>query len=168
MRQKRFCHFCATPLERRQVEGRDRLYCTTCGRPLYENPIPATCLVVADDAERVLLVKRNVEPEIGAWCLPGGFVELGERPEEAALRELREETGLEGTVELLLGVAAQSSRQYHTVLIAGYLVRRYSGTAAAGDDASDVAFFGREEMPGIPFRSHRGFVEAYYQQHAGR
>ncbi|MBN1655818.1 MAG: NUDIX domain-containing protein [Deltaproteobacteria bacterium] len=162
MRSKTYCHFCATRLENRTFEKRARLYCPRCDQVLYENPIPATCLVVIDNKNRVLLVRRSVQPEIGAWCLPGGFIELGEPPEQAALRELREETGLEGRVEKLLGVFAQESEQYHTVMIVGYLIKDFTGAPRAGDDASDIAFYGPETLPDIPFASHREFVRRYY------
>lgn len=162
MQPKTYCHYCATPLENRRVESRKRLFCPKCDQALYENPIPATCLVVIDNEDRVLLVKRNVEPKIGAWCLPGGFVELGESPERAALRELKEETGLEGHIERLLGVLAQESEQYDTVMIVGYLIKRFSGAPRAGDDASSIAFFTSDTRPEIPFASHREFVRRYY------
>jgi 8-oxo-dGTP diphosphatase len=162
MRQKIYCHFCATPLETRLAAERVRRYCPTCDEFLYENPIPATCLVVIDDQNRVLLVQRNVEPEIGAWCLPGGFIELGEAPELAAIRELKEETGLDGHIERLLGVIAQESKLYDTVMIVGYLIKKLSGTPLAGDDASAIAFYSPAELPDIPFRSHREFIEKYY------
>ncbi len=162
MRTKTYCHFCATPLVNRSFEERTRRFCPKCNKVLYENPIPATCLVVIDNNDRVLLVQRNVEPEIGAWCLPGGFIELGEPPELAALRELREETSLEGKIDRLLGVIAQESEQYDTVMIVGYLIKNFSGTPIAGDDASAIAFYTPETRPEIPFASHREFVRRYY------
>lgn len=162
MRPKTYCHYCASPLESRLIEERERLFCPNCKQVLYENPIPASCLVVIDNKERVLLVQRNVEPEIGAWCLPGGFIELGEPPERAALRELKEETGLEAQIERLLGVIAQQSEQYDTVIIVGYLIKNFSGTPIAGDDASDIAFYTADTRPEIPFASHREFVRRYY------
>jgi 8-oxo-dGTP diphosphatase len=162
MRQKIYCHFCASPLETRLAEERIRRYCPTCDGFIYENPIPAACLVVIDDQNRVLLVQRSVEPEIGAWCLPGGFMELGEVPEQAAIRELKEETGLDGQIESLLGVIAQKSELYDTVMIVGYSIRVFSGTPKAGDDASAIAFYSPTELPDIPFESHREFINKYY------
>lgn len=162
MPDKKFCHFCGTPLIRRFAEGADRLYCTSCDQPLYENPIPATALVVVDELQRILLVKRDVEPKKGWWCLPGGFMELGETSENAALRELKEETGLEGKIDRLLGVFANDHAQYHTILIVGYLVLDYRGRAEAGDDAADLRFFEKDAWPPIAFDSHRYMIEQYY------
>ena len=131
-------------------------------RPLYENPIPATCLVVVNAKNQVLLVKRDIEPKKGQWCLPGGFIELGEAPEDGALRELSEETGLTGKIDRLLGVRAAPSAQYHSVLMVGYLVRQYKGEPIAGDDAADAQWFAQIGMPPIAFNSHRHFVNQYW------
>ena len=162
MRTKKFCHFCGAELTKKRYEGRQRPFCKNCQEPLYENPIPATCLVVIDSQRRVLLVKRSVEPKKGFWCLPGGFMELGEAPEHAALRELAEETGLKGQIDMLLGVSTNPSALYHTVLMVGYLVTSYTGNMTAGDDAMDVNFFHFNELPDIAFESHASFIRMYY------
>lgn len=147
-------------------EGRSRLFCDTCQTPIYENPIPATCLVTVDDQDRLLLVKRSVEPKKGWWCLPGGFMELRETPEEAGLRELAEETGLTGKVDMLLGVTSNHSAAYDTVLMTGFLVRSYSGNLYAGDDADEARWFAFEELPEIAFDSHKKFIKLYYSAYA--
>jgi len=59
--------------------------CERCGEPIYENPVPATAVVVIDKTESLVLVKRGVDPKKGYWCLPGGFMEIGETPEQEAL-----------------------------------------------------------------------------------
>ena len=162
MRKKTHCHFCGTALTEKYLEGSLRLFCNRCGEPIYENPVPATCLVVADRTRKLLLVKRSVEPKIGFWCLPGGFIELGEAPDSAAVRELEEETGLAGRIERLLGVTTSHSERYHSVLMIGYLVTSFSGRLAAGDDASAVAWFSPDELPEIAFDSHVHFIQRYY------
>lgn len=162
MQKKKFCLFCGTRLTTREWEGSLRLFCEHCNEAIYENPIPATCMVVVDDRERVLLVKRSVQPKKGFWCLPGGFMELGETPEQAALRELEEETGLFGKIDRLLGVTANPSTQYDTVLMVGYLVKEFTGELKAGDDASNVAYFESDKLPEIAFESHQNFIRDYY------
>ncbi len=77
---KLFCHFCGAPLGSRESEGRERLYCEAERRFIYENPIPAATGIVTDDANRILLVNRNREPGKNQWALPGGFIEMHERP----------------------------------------------------------------------------------------
>ncbi len=166
MQNKTHCHFCGTALISKNYEGAVRLFCTACNAPIYENPIPASCLVLIDSQDRVLLVKRSVDPKKGFWCLPGGFMELGETPEQSALRELKEETGLSGRIQLLLGVTSNTSPQYHTVLMVGYLIKEYSGLLEPGDDALEAAYFSYDELPEIAFHSHLKFIRMYYSAYA--
>ena len=163
MQKKCFCYYCAHGLTQKKIEGRVRLFCEKCALPLYENPLPAACLMVVDQNNKLLLVKRSVQPRLGFWCLPGGFMELGESPEETALRELKEETALNGESTKLFQVAANHSDQYHTVIIICYLVKKFSGVPQAGDDASQVKWWSREELPEIAFSSHDQFINAYYK-----
>lgn len=159
---RRFCPFCASPLGSRHVEGRMRLYCNGCRTPIYENPVPAACVVLVDDRHRILLVKRRVAPKAGMWCLPGGFVECGETPEQAATRELQEETGLRGRINTLIGVTTSDGTLYKSILIVAYLVTCFSGSAMAGDDASDVRFYDKGNLPDVAFESHKSFIRLYY------
>lgn len=165
MELKSHCHFCGSTLISKFVEGRQRRYCRDCERPIYENPIPATCLVVVNAQDQILLVKRDVSPKKGEWCLPGGFIELGEAPEKGALRELAEETGLAGRTPLLMGVRTTPSSQYHSVLMVGYLIRDFRGIPVAGDDAADARWFSRDRLPPIAFDSHRHFVDQFWSDH---
>ena len=159
---KIFCPYCSGKLVRKDWEGETRLFCESCNGALYENPVPATCLVVVDSQDRVALVRRSVAPKKGHWCLPGGFMELGEGPEKAALRELAEETGLEGKIDRLLGVMSTPNAQYHTVLMVAYLVKSFTGDLVPGDDASEAAWFSHRNLPEIAFTSHDHFISTYF------
>jgi 8-oxo-dGTP diphosphatase len=158
---KKFCPFCSHRLIRKKVEGRRRLFCEACQNPIYENPLPATCLVVPNGSSRILLVKRSVEPKVGFWCLPGGFMELGETPEEGALRELVEETGLNAEIDRLLGVVATPSAMYQAVVMMGFLVKNSRGKLIAGDDAEETRYFDLNNLPEIAFDSHKTFISRY-------
>lgn len=160
--EKRFCPSCSHPLIRKAWEGRDRLFCPQCSAPLYENPIPAACVITLDAAGRLLLVKRSVEPKRGLWCLPGGYMELGETPQETALRELREETGLSGRIDRILDADSNPSRIYHTVALVCYLVTAFHGDLAPGDDADDARFFPPDALPELAFNSHRRFIHRFF------
>ena len=98
--------------------------------------------VVRDERGRVLLVRRGHEPALGKWSLPGGRIEPDESPEQAAVREVREETGLEVQVGELLSTVD---------LWGGYRVHDFAATVVggelrAGDDASDVQWCTEEDM----------------------
>lgn len=162
MRRKTNCYYCGTPLIQKWVEGATRLFCESCREPLYENPVPATSIIVTHDKADLLLVKRSVAPQKGFWCLPGGFIELRESPEQAALRELEEETGLIGQIDRLLGVTTNHSDRYNSVLMVGYLVKDCSGDLNPGDDASDAAYFDAGKLPEIAFDSHLWFIRNYF------
>jgi ADP-ribose pyrophosphatase YjhB (NUDIX family) len=166
MLEKKFCPYCGGPMVTASIEGRLRKHCPQCRTTLYENPVPAACVVLIDPGDRVLLARRKVPPQAGLWCLPGGFVELGEQPEEAALRELREETGLAGKIDMLMGVSTDPHPDYDTVLITAYLVRTYGGELEAGDDVTEAGFYPFDRLPEIAFRSHRHFIRNYYSAYS--
>ena len=84
-------------------DNRERLICADCGFVLYDNPkIVAGALVLSGG--QVLLCKRAIEPRVGFWTLPAGYLELGETPEAGAAREALEEAGAEIAIDALLGV----------------------------------------------------------------
>jgi ADP-ribose pyrophosphatase YjhB (NUDIX family) len=107
--------------------------------------------VVVHDG-RVLLIRRGKDPLLGRWTVPGGTVELGESLEEAVVREMGEETGLEVEPLEVLGVFDRIHREggrvvYHYVVV-DYLCRWRSGRARAGSDALEVAWVSPEEIGG--------------------
>ena len=162
MQLKKYCPYCAESLTIRHLEGRERQFCRRCDKILYENPIPATCLVVTPSADQLLLVKRSIPPNLGDWCLPGGYIEMGESPKSGALRELKEETNLEGEIHQLLGAIQAHSPIYGSLVMVGYHVRQYQGVLKAGDDAEKAAFFAVTDLPPVAFKSHRHFVREVF------
>jgi len=154
LKELRHCPVCGESLVCRYVQHHDRLFCERCGEPVYENPVPATAAVVINEKREVLLVRRARDPQKGKWCLPGGFVELGETPEECCLRELAEETGISGRIAELVGIHLSRSYSYHSVLVIGYAIENGQGTLCPGDDAEEAAFFPAEGFPEIAFHSH--------------
>jgi 8-oxo-dGTP diphosphatase len=119
------------------------------------NPVLAVAAVIWNDRREVLLIRRTKEPRKGQWSLPGGKVEFGESLEDAARREVLEETGL---VVALLGVAgiaetildaSVGAADVHFVLI-DYSARVVSGEAKAASDAADATWFTQEAVRALP------------------
>lgn len=158
MKTRNYCVYCGGSLKEKIVENKRRLFCKNCNEIIYENPIPATASVILRD-NKVLLVKRKYNPKKGQWCLPGGFIELNEIPENACLRELKEETGLSGKIDKLIDVLHSSSLLYNSVIIIGYLIKDVKGNIVAGDDAEKVAFFDIKKLPQLAFNSHKSIID---------
>lgn len=158
-----YCLRCGTGLEHQDDHGQMRPTCPNCGFIYYRNPVPAAGVILTDPHRAVLLVKRRYDPRAGTWCLPAGFMEYGEAPEHCAVRELREETGLQGRVTGLFGVyAGVDDPRVRSVLIL-YTAERVSGELEPGDDAIEAAFFPRSRIPGdIAFGSHRKALEEFF------
>jgi ADP-ribose pyrophosphatase YjhB (NUDIX family) len=160
----RLCSQCGARVERRQVDDRERDMCTACGAIFYQNPLPVAGSVVADARREVLMVRRAREPGRDLWCLPVGFAELGESIQEAAVRELREETGLVGEPLRLLDVGSFESDFYGDMLFVTFEMRVLAGEPRAGDDAAEVRFFPLDHLPPLAFpvqaAAMRRFVEA--------
>ena len=161
---KKFCPYCGEKLVEEPFGGRVHCYCAKCDRIHYENPLPAVAVLVRNHDNQLLLVKRSVEPARGAWCLPGGFIEIDESIEEAVLRELEEETGLKGEIEGLVDFFSQKGRYYGAILIFGYSVKILGGELKAGDDAQEAEFFDLHALPPVAFPSHQRLIRKYYKK----
>ena len=154
----------------------DFRFCPLCGEPLdptdppacpkghfvhYDNP-PTTVQAWIERDGAYLILKRNEEPFAGEWDLPGGFVEMGESPADAAVREVAEETGLRVTPAEIIGAftSAYGDTGRHTVDIA-YLCRLDGGEFELdGDEKTDAAWFRLDEMPRLAFAGERQALEA--------
>ncbi|MBN1808382.1 MAG: NUDIX domain-containing protein [Planctomycetes bacterium] len=137
-----------------------RPFCAACGRHYYHNPPPVIAVVAVNPAGELLLVRRAVEPAAGKWGLVTGFMELLETPEQAALRELGEESGLQGEILRCLDVLYQPSPRYGSVIVLGYEAA-VMGRPSPGSDALDARFFSPADIPALAFSSHDTLVAGY-------
>lgn len=103
--------------------------------------------IVLPKEDGVVLIRRRNEPFKGQWCLPGGFVDVGESVEAAAVREMKEETGLDVEVGRLVGVYSDPERdpRGHSVTVA-FLARETSGALQGDDDAEEAAVLAPESV----------------------
>lgn len=161
MKNFTYCPMCGIKLVSGFVDARHRLHCKKCGWINYRNPLPVVSCLVSDKKGYILLIKRGIEPCIGSWALPGGFMEIDETPEETGKRELFEETGLKGRPERIIGVRMHDSKLYGAILVVGVELIVKDFKLKVGDDAADARFFSRNKRPRIPFRSQEELVEEY-------
>lgn len=150
-----FCLNCGSALSAAEAFGRTRLVCPTCGHVHFDDPKVAVGVVVERHGE-IVLGRRNHEPKLGCWSFPSGFVDAGEVLEEAAAREVEEETGLKVMIERLLGVFSTAGER--TVFIA-YAGRAIGGELEAGDECFEVRAFPPDQLPELAF-PHDGAILA--------
>jgi len=163
-----FCGACGARLSERKIEGRRRALCVECGYIAYENPLPVAAAVVVNDRREVLLVRRARHPMKGMWCLPCGFAEKDERIEEAALRELEEETHLSGSATRLVDAVTARNYFYGNIVMISFEVDHVHGTPSPGDDAEAVSFFPLDDIPPLAFVCQEETLRKYRVQNPAR
>ncbi|MGC9398027.1 MAG: NUDIX domain-containing protein [Anaerolineae bacterium] len=156
-----YCPRCGHALEDARAFGRVRRVCPACHLVVFREHKVAAAMLVTDDQQRVLLVQRAWNPAQGRWSLPAGFVDHDEDPAAAAVRECREETGLEVEVVELLTLISGREHPQGADLVIVYRGRITGGVLTPADDAADVAFFPLEALPPLAFRATREALERY-------
>ncbi|TFG38355.1 MAG: NUDIX domain-containing protein [Syntrophobacterales bacterium] len=162
-KRRLFCCYCGNPLTQSQIEGKLRDNCLHCHAVFYENPLPVASCIVVNEAREILLVKRKKEPYSGMWCLPIGFAETGEEIRDAALRELSEETGLNGTITRLIDVDTIDNYFYGSMAIITYEAAITGGALRPGDDACDGGYFPLSNLPPLAWSSNRKALDIYIE-----
>lgn len=155
-----YCPHCGEPLAQRTVGSRERLTCPACGYIHYRNPVPGVGILIEMEGG-VVLIKRGGQVKPGLWALPSGYIEADESVEEAALREAREETGLDIRLEDLLGIYSFPEGPPDSGIIVFYRARPVGGALRAGDDALDVRVFQPDDVPELPFRTHHQALQRW-------
>jgi 8-oxo-dGTP diphosphatase len=155
-----YCQRCGGPTSERAVDGRPRPVCDACGAVTYLDPKLAVAVVIGR-AGRILLGLRAAHTRNpGLWSFPAGFVERGERVESAAIREAREESGLDVRLDRLLGVFSADGEP---VVLLAYAAESLDpdAEAVAGDDLLEVGWFGPEELPPLAFPHDEEILTAW-------
>lgn len=142
-----YCHRCGEVLGQEQIAGALRPKCFACGDVVFLDPKVAVVVIASQDS-RILMVKRDIDPMMGRWSFPSGYVDRGEVVEEAAVREVREETNVDVSLDTLLGVY---SRRGAPVVLVAYAASIVGGSPQAGDEAQAVKLFSSDELPPLPF-----------------
>lgn len=162
----KFCPVCGSALEPRvlKITEPKRLCCTNaaCGFVFYLDPkIAVGTIIRVGDGGRIVLVKRAIEPGYGKWVFPGGYVDRGEEITLAALREAREEAGLDIRLDHLVNIYSYAGR---APIIVVYAATMISGELATDDENLEVREFGEHEIPwdDLAFRSTQEALRDYF------
>jgi 8-oxo-dGTP diphosphatase len=160
-KQFHFCPQCGGTLIQRRLKPiePERRVCNVCAFIFYDDPKVAACTIPIID-DQVVLLKRAIEPSYGKWVFPGGFLDRGERVEDAAIRETWEEVNLKVEITRLLNVYSYSG---YPVVVIVYLAKIVSGQLQAMDETLEVRTFPLVEIPWeeLAFRSTYDALKDY-------
>lgn len=160
------CPRCAAPLENDGAEAR----CPACGSTYYANSAPCVSALVEDGDGRLLLARRAVEPFVGLWDCPGGFLEEREHPLDGLRRELLEETGLAAGPARFVGIwmdrYGEAAEAVATLNI--YWAVRVDGEPVAADDVAELRWFAPDALPGPAELAFTTIGDALAAWRAGR
>lgn len=151
----RFCPRCASPLRplADAPAGPARPACPRCGFVHYLDPKVAVGTIIRppDDPEALVLVRRAIEPGYGLWVFPGGYVDRGERLQDAAVREAREECSLDIRLDALVNIYSYTGR---TAVIVVYAATWRAGTLAHDAESLEARVFARGDIPWAELAFH--------------
>jgi ADP-ribose pyrophosphatase YjhB (NUDIX family) len=162
----RFCPVCGAALEPRVLKATEpkRLVCTnaSCGFVFYLDPKIAVGTVIRIDDGRIILVRRAIEPGYGKWVFPGGYVDRGEEITLAAIREAREESGLDVRIDRLINIYSYAGRAPIVVVYAATCI---GGELAVDDEGLEASAFAAPDIPWdeLAFRSTREALTDYLE-----
>lgn len=150
----RFCPRCGGALDRRLLKPSEpeRLVCTLCGFVFYLDPKIAVGTIIRTAADTIVMVRRAIDPGYGRWVFPGGYVDRGEPLTVAAIREAREECGLDVRLEGLVNIYSYPGR---APVIVVYAATALGGTLCVDDEGLEIAEFTPTSIPWdeLAFRS---------------
>jgi ADP-ribose pyrophosphatase YjhB (NUDIX family) len=141
-----FCSRCGAPLRLGPLpaEDRDRLACDKCGHITYVNPRLVVTTLPVTEAGEVVLLRRGIEPGLGLWAQPGGFMEIDETVHEGAMRETLEETGLVVEPGAVVGLY---TRPEAAIVVIAFEAKIVGGVPTATAEALEVRPFAPEAIP---------------------
>lgn len=153
-----FCQRCGGATEQQDRDGRHRPVCLVCGAVTFLDPKLAVTVIIERNG-RILLGKRaDWTRSPGKWSFPAGFVERGEVVEQAAIREVREESGLTIEVGPVLAVLSETGEP---VVLLVYPATSVIGESTPGDDFTDIGWFAPDDLPQLAFDHDPAIVQVW-------
>ena len=160
----RFCPTCGGALESRLLKSSEpeRLVCSRCGFVFYMDPKVAVGTIIRTAADRIVLVRRAIQPGYGLWVFPGGYVDRGEEVRAAAIREAREESGLDVRIDELVNIYSYPGR---SPIIIVYTATAIGGELCADEECLEARLFTVDEVPwgSLAFRSTFEALRDYFK-----
>lgn len=158
--QLNFCPVCANKLVECFKFGAARPCCSNpdCGFVYFLDP-KVVAVVLVEHEGRILLGKRNINPGWGKWSFPGGYVNRGEKVEEAAVREVKEETNLDVQLNGLLGVYSEEGNPVVLLVYRAQLLSGLDEMRPQEEEVLELGFFGLHEIPELAFNSEPRIIE---------
>ena len=143
-----YCSACGGKLSRGVPQGdhTERRYCKGCGSIAYSNPVPVV-LCLLHTKERLLMVRRAIPPYTGSWAPPGGFIDEGESIDAAAIREVREETGIDVVADSLIPYSIISIPAINQICLVCRSELDFEVEPEFGDEIFEARWFTKKEMP---------------------
>lgn len=164
----KYCPLCATPLVEKDFYHALRSACPACNFIHFLDP-KLVIVVVVEYEGKLLLGLRNIDPGKGLWSFVSGYVDRGEKVEEAAIREVKEETNLDVQLDKLLGIYSQNGNPH---VVIGYRASAVnndiSKMAGQPDEVSELAFFTGEEMPDLAFPMDKLILHDWFDMRLSR
>lgn len=154
----RYCPHCGRAIDHREVAGKLRPHCPSCAVTFFADPKLAVAVLIEQDG-KLVLQRRSIDPGMGLWTFPSGFVERGEPPEEAAVREVYEEVGLHVRLTRLVGLY---SRPGDVVVLAVYGAEIVDGELISGEETDAVGLFTPETLPPLAFSHDAEIISTWY------
>jgi 8-oxo-dGTP diphosphatase len=160
--QYRFCPACGGTLEARSLKAGDpdRLVCSACSFVFYLDPKVAVGTIIVTPDSKLVLVRRAIEPGYGLWVFPGGYVDRGEELTAAAVREAREESGLDVRLDGLVNIYSYSGSSPIIIVYAASII---GGELCGDDECLEARLFEADRIPWeqLAFRSTREALRDY-------
>jgi 8-oxo-dGTP diphosphatase len=159
----RYCSACGGQMELRRLKASEpeRPVCSACGFVVYLDPKVAVGTIIRTADDRLVLVRRAIEPGYGLWVFPGGYVDRGEEIKAAAIREAREESGLDVRIDHLVNIYSYGGL---APIIIVYAATCLGGTLCSDDECLEADLFTADTIPWeeLAFRSTTDALRDYF------
>jgi ADP-ribose pyrophosphatase YjhB (NUDIX family) len=136
-------------------ENTNRFFCINCDRMEFIDPKVVTGVLFTAES-KIVLIQRNLEPQIGKWTFPAGFVDRGEKVEDAAIREVFEETGYIVALDKLIGVYSQKDDPIILIVYSGQVI---GGKLTDNSEVQNIETFSVDKLPILAFERDRKIIQ---------